>query len=168
MRRLLCATILGAALATPAYAADAKDVQIPALTVTTAMVALPELTATVTTPPPAASPDFATRSNFKYGRPTMLPALYAASAALQGYDAYSTLAALKNGGVEANPLMKNVVKNPAAFVALKAGVAATSIMAAEKMWKSGNRLGAVGVMVASNVMMGMVAAHNSKVLSNMK
>jgi hypothetical protein len=116
----------------------------------------------------AASPDFATGSSFRRGRPSMLPALYAASAALQGYDAYSTLTALKNGGVEANPLMKNVVKSPAAFVALKASVTATSIVAAEKMWKSGNRIGAVGVMVASNVMMGMVAAHNSKVLSTLK
>lgn len=46
--------------------------------------------------------------------------------------------------VEANPVMKTVTKSPIAFVALKATVAATSIMAAEKMWKSGNRTGAVG------------------------
>lgn len=164
MRRLLFATILGAALATPAYAADAADAQVPALTVTPAMVA----SAATTSVAPAASPEFSTGSTFRHGRPTMLPALYAASAALQGYDAYSTLTALKNGGVEANPLMKNVVKNPAAFVALKASVTVTSIMAAEKMWKSGNRVAAVGVMVASNVMMGMVAAHNSKVLSTLK
>lgn len=164
MRRLLCATILGAALVSPAYAADAADAQVPALTVTPAMLA----SATAAPEAPAATPDFGTRSSFSHGRPSMLPALYAASAALQGYDAYSTLTALKNGGVEANPLMKTVVKNPAAFVALKAGVTATSIMAAEKMWKSGNRIGAVGVMVASNVMMGMVAAHNSKVLSTLK
>lgn len=163
MRRLLCATILGAALVSPAYAADANDAQVPALTVTPAM-----LTAATTTPAPAASPDFATRSDFKYGRPSALPALYAASAALQGYDAYSTLSALKRGGVEANPIMKGVVKNPAAFVALKAGVAATSILAAEKMWKSGNRMGAIGVMVASNVMMGLVAAHNSQVVSQLR
>lgn len=162
MRRLLCALALGAALASPASAADATDAQVPALNVTPAMLAA------ATVPAPAAAQDFGTRSSYTRNRPGMLPALYAASAALQGYDAYSTLTALKNGGVEANPIMKTVVKNPAAFVALKAGVTATSIMAAEKMWKSGNRVGAIGVMVASNVMMGMVAAHNSKVLSTLK
>ncbi|MFN7916488.1 MAG: DUF5658 family protein [Vicinamibacterales bacterium] len=164
MRRLLCALALGAALASPAAAADATDAQVPALNVTPAMLAA----ATVPAPTTAATQDFGTRSSFTRNRPGMLPALYAASAALQGYDAYSTLTALKNGGVEANPLMKTVVKNPAAFVALKASVTATSIMASEKLWKSGNRIGAIGVMVASNVMMGMVAAHNSKVLSTLK
>ncbi|MGE3956970.1 MAG: DUF5658 family protein [Vicinamibacterales bacterium] len=165
MRRLLCALTLGAALVTPAYAADANDAQTPALTVTPAMLAAATATASAE---PAASPDLATARPFRYDRPAMLPALYAASAALQGYDAYSTLTALRSGAVEANPLMKNVVKSPVAFVALKAGVTATSIMAAERLWKSGNRLGAVGVMVASNVMMGMVAAHNSKVLATLK
>ena len=53
-----------------------------------------------------------------------------------------------------------------AFVALKATVAATSIMAAEKMWKHGNRIGAIGVMVASNVAMGFVAANNARVLAS--
>ncbi|MGC4082574.1 MAG: DUF5658 family protein [Vicinamibacterales bacterium] len=164
MRRLLCATILGAALISPAYAADADDAKTPALSVTPAMLAA----AVTPAPAPAANADLGTRSTFKYGRPSMLPALYATSAALQGYDAYSTLTALKSGGVEANPLMKSVVKNPAVFVALKAGVATTSILAAEKMWKRGNRMGAIGVMVASNVMMGVVAAHNSKVLSTLR
>ena len=40
---------------------------------------------------PAANVVLATRSNWKYGRPSILPALYATSAALQSYDAYSTL-----------------------------------------------------------------------------
>ena len=33
-------------------------------------------------------------------RPLLLPALYAGSAILQGYDAYSTMSALKAGGIE--------------------------------------------------------------------
>lgn len=53
-------------------------------------------------------------------------------------------------------------------VALKATVAATSVMAAEKMWKNGNRLGAIGVMVASNVAMGFVAANNARVLARVR
>ena len=162
MRRLIAATILGAALSTPAFAADGNDAQTPALNIAPATVAAAANAA------PAASADLATRSTFKYKRPSMLPALYATSAALQGYDAFSTINALKNGGQEANPLMKSVVKNPAAFVAMKAGVTTASIMAAEQLWKSNHRMGAIGMMVASNVMMGMVAAHNSRVLSQLK
>ena len=162
MRRLLFATILGAALVSPAYAADATGTTTPALVVTPAMLAAVEAAA------PAASPDFATRSSFSHGRPTLLPALYAASAALQGYDAYSTLTVLKNGGREANPFMKNVTKSPAAFIAVKAGVTAATIMAAERLWKDNHRVAAIGAMVVSNVAMGMVAAHNSRVLSTLK
>jgi hypothetical protein len=65
-------------------------------------------------------------------------------------------------------MMKGMVKSPAAFVAMKAGVTAASIMSAEQLWKGNHRMGAVGMMVATNVMMGMVAAHNSHVLSQLK
>jgi hypothetical protein len=37
-------------------------------------------------------------------RPTILPALYAGSALLHAYAAYSTMKALNLGGVEANPV----------------------------------------------------------------
>jgi len=162
MRRLLVATILGAALSMPAFAAD-NDTQTAALSVaSTASVAA----ATNTTI--AGDADVAPVQNFKYGRPSLLPALYATSAALQGYDAYSTMNALKHGGVEANPVMKSVVKSPVAFVALKAGVTTASIMAAEQLWKNNHRIGAIGLMVASNVMMGMVAANNARVLGSLK
>lgn len=161
MRRLLVATLLGAALSTPAFAADATDTQPAALVVAPATIAAVANTT-------AASTDVATRTDWKYGRPSMLPALYATSAALQGYDAYSTLTALKNGGREANPLMKGIVKSPAAFVAMKAGVTMASIMASEQLWKNHHRVGAIGLMVASNLMMGFVAKHNAQVLSTLK
>jgi len=160
MRRLVIATILGATLATPTFAADATDQ--PSLNISGAAVAAAANSAA------PASPEFATHSTFTYRRPSMLPALYATSAALQGYDTFSTLNALKSGAREANPLMKSVVKSPTAFVAMKAGVAAGSILAAEQLWKNHHRIGAVGMMVASNVMMGIVAAHNSHVLSQLK
>ena len=163
MRRLLVATLLGAALSTPAFAADADDVPTPALTISPATIA-----AAANNGAPAANTDLATRSSFNYRRPSVLPALYATSAALQGYDAASTLRALQNGAHEANPMMKSVVKSPAAFVAMKAGVTAASIMSAEQLWKSNHRMGAVGMMVATNVLMGMVAAHNSRVLSQLQ
>ncbi len=162
MRRLLIATLLGAALSTPAFAADANDTQPAALVIAPATIAAAAANST------AATADLATRSDWKYGRPSMLPALYVTSAALQGYDAYSTLTALKNGGREANPLMKGITKSPAAFVAMKAGVTMASIMASEQLWKNHHRLGAIGLMVASNLMMGIVAKHNAQVLSNLK
>lgn len=162
MRRLLVTTLLGASLCTPAFAADAADSQVPALTVAPATIAAAAAA-------PSNSAELAPRTMpFKYGRPSLLPALYATSAALQGFDAYSTLSALKNGGREANPLMSGVVKNPAAFVAMKAGVTTASIMAAERLWKSNHRMGAIGLMIASNAMMGIVAAHNSRVLSDLR
>lgn len=164
MRRTFAASILATLLiAAPALAAD-TDAKATALDVTAVA------TAAVTPAPetPAPTPDFSSRIEARFRRPSALPALYMTSAALQGYDAYSTLTALKNGGVEANPLMKNVVSHPAVFVALKATVATTSIMAAERMWKNGNRLGAVGVMLVSNVAMGVVAANNARVLASQK
>ena len=163
MRRTIAASFLAILLvAAPALAAD-TDAKTPALD-TTAAVAAAARASTDTQP----TPDFSSRIEARLRRPMALPTLYVASAGLQGYDAYSTLTALKQGGVEANPLMKNVVKHPAVFVALKASVAATSIMAAERMWKNGNRLGAVSVMVASNVAMGFVAANNARVLARLK
>ena len=101
-------------------------------------------------------------------RPMVLPALYGASAILQGYDAYSTLTVLKHDGVEANPVMKGITGKPMAFIGLKAGITALSIVAAERMWKNHNRIGAIATMVVSNGLMTVVAANNAKVLSRVR
>ena len=101
-------------------------------------------------------------------RPAILTSLYVGSAVLQGFDAYSTLKVLNAGGAEANPMMRGVTQNPAAFIAVKAGITAATIMASEKMWKNHNRAGAVMTMVASNVLMGIVAANNSRVMSEVR
>jgi Domain of unknown function (DUF5658) len=101
-------------------------------------------------------------------RPLALPALYATAVGLQVFDVYSTLSALHLGGVEQNPLMKGVVGSPAALVATKATVTVASIAAAERLWRNNRRMGAIGLMVASNVMLGIVASHNSSVLSSLK
>ena len=45
---------------------------------------------------------------------------------------------------------------------------AASIMAAEQLWKANHRLGAIGLMVASNAMMSAVAVNNQRVLSTLK
>ena len=162
MRRFVVATILGLALATPTFAADA-DAPLNSLALSTAAVA------TVSKAPTAkADADTDAYQRFTYGRPSLLPAMYMTSAALQGYDAFSTMKALKNGGREANPFMQSLVQHPAAFIAMKAGVTTASIMAAEQLWKGNHRLGAIGLMVASNAMMSAVAVNNHRVLSSLK
>jgi hypothetical protein len=98
-------------------------------------------------------------------RPTALMSMYAGLAALQAYDFYSTTAAMKSGAREANPVMNGVVGNPAAFLAVKAGVTGASIFAAERMWRQHHRAQAIAVMAASNGFMALVAAHNHSVMA---
>lgn len=101
-------------------------------------------------------------------RPMMLPALYVAQAALQALDAHSTSSALSRGGVEANPLMKGVVGNKGAMMAVKIGAAASTIWIAERMWKRGNRAGAIATMLIVNGLTAAVVANNYKVASSLR
>jgi hypothetical protein len=162
MRRVLAAVVMGLLVTSSSvFAADEE----------TATTLTPAVAAAATTL--AQRPDLASAINLAAQfraphRPVVLPVLYAGSAFLQGYDAYSTLTALKSGASEANPLMRGVTKSPAAFVALKAGITAASIMGAERMWKNDHRIAAVMMMIASNSMMAAVAAHNSSVLQRVK
>jgi len=159
MRRTLVGSLVGLLLMTSsAFADDNTTTAVtPAIAAAATSLVRPDLAANITIAPRIAP-----------HRPLVLPSLYAGSAFLQGYDAYSTLSALKNGGTEANPLMKGITKSPVAFIGLKAGVTMMSIMAAERMWKDNNRLGAVLTMVASNGFMAAVAAHNAAVLQRVK
>jgi hypothetical protein len=110
------------------------------------------------------------RSSFdgRAKRPMLLPALYAAQAALQALDAHSTYSALSRGGVEANPLMKGVVGNKGAMMAVKVGVAASTIWMAERMWKKGNRVGAIATMLVVNGVTAGIVANNYKVASSLR
>ena len=101
-------------------------------------------------------------------RPLGLPALYAVQVALQAMDAHSTYAAINRGGVEANPLMKGVVQNKGAMMAVKAGVAASTIWIAERMWKRGSRIGAIATMLIANGVTAAVVANNYKVASSLR
>ena len=157
MRRTLVGSLVGLLLmSASAFAADdnATTTATPAMAAAATALVRPDL---------AANLNIAPRITARR-RPLALPSLYAGSVFLQSYDAYSTLNALSHGGTEANPLMKGITKYPVAFIGLKAGVTTMSIMAAERMWKDNNRLGAVLTMVASNGFMAMVAAHNTAVL----
>ena len=98
----------------------------------------------------------------------LLPALYVAQGALQAMDVHSTYSAISGGAHEATPLMKNVVGNKGAMLAVKAGVAASTIWMAESMWKRGNRVGAIVTMIAANSVTGFVVAHNYKLARQLR
>ena len=168
MRRLIVASLLGVCLSTPTFAADPADDNNPQTGPIAVAAAAATGVASAATTTVVANTESAAPVTFKYGRPAALPALYAASAFLQGYDSFSTLKALKNGAREANPFMQHVVKSPAAFIAVKASVTTASVMAAEQLWKNNHRAGAIGLMIASNAMMGMVAAHNARVIAGLE
>jgi Domain of unknown function (DUF5658) len=117
----------------------------------------------------ASTPTFVRSSLAKpQGRPTLLPALYVAQGALQAMDVHSTYSAIDGGAHEANPVMKNVVGNKSAMVAVKAGVAASTIWLAESMWKRGNRVGALITMIAANSVTGVIVAHNYKLARQLR
>src|SRR4051812_26267239 len=115
--------------------------------------------------PPAAPPIVVTAAaDATPERPRALTGLYAAAIALHGYDAYSTLTALRAGNVELNPVMQTVVGNPALFITMKAAVAAATILSAEQMWRKHQRTQAILMMIISNGVMAAVDVHNAAVL----
>jgi hypothetical protein len=99
----------------------------------------------------------------KDARPAALIPLYASFATLQALDYASTTRALASGaGTEANPMMRSIVGNRAAFIAVKAGAAAGVIFAGEKMWKK-NRVAAVIFVAAANGAVAAIVARNYSV-----
>jgi len=96
------------------------------------------------------------------GPSALMTSLYASTAVMQALDVHSTLLALDRGAVEANPLMSGATRNRAAFVALKAGVALSTVMAAKNMSKR-NKVAAVLTLVAINSAYAMIVNHNYNV-----
>ncbi len=106
--------------------------------------------------------------NSDYRRPgpsNLMRSLYVTTAVMQALDVHSTLSALNNGAIEANPLMTQVSRNKAMFIALKAGVAVSTVMAARNMSKR-NKFAAVATLVAINSAYAMVIRHNYKVAAS--
>lgn len=101
------------------------------------------------------------------GSSTLMAALYGVTASLQALDVHSTLKALDLGAVERNPLMSDVTRHKAAFVALKAGVAFSSVMAARNMAKR-NKVAAVATLIAINSAYAMVVQHNYRVVRRLR
>jgi hypothetical protein len=95
-------------------------------------------------------------------RPGALIPLYASFAVLQGFDICTTSAAVKRGGVEANPAMQPVAGNKLASTAVKAAATAGGIYFIERAWKQ-NRKGAVVLATVINVATAAVVAHNTRV-----
>jgi hypothetical protein len=54
------------------------------------------------------------------------------------------------------------------MMAVKAGVAASTILMSEKMWRGGNKMGAIVSMVAANAVTAMVVAHNYRVVNQLQ
>ena len=149
----------GAAVDKTTVSAESVSVQP---TLSAAIAAEAANTSLVAAPAPAIASDW-----HPVRRPAVLPALYVGSALLQAFDAYSTMKAINMGATEANPLMKGAASNPFALIGIKATVTAASILAAERMWKSHNRVGAIATMVVSNGFMAWVAMHNASVMNGL-
>ena len=143
--------------ATPVFASDEI--------VSAALVAA-ERTASAETVADAPVRPFAVESPQRRGG--LLPSLYVSLAGLNAFDAVTTLKGVSKGATEANALMRGAAGSPAAMWAIKGGVTAGSILMAEKMWRSGHRMQAIGMMVASNAVMAAVGARNASVLRNQR
>jgi hypothetical protein len=86
-------------------------------------------------------------------------ALCVSSAVLHALDVRSTYAVIERGGAEGNPVLAGVVPNKAAFIALKAGIAASTILAASQISKH-HKLAGLVTLVALNSVYASVVAHN--------
>ena len=89
----------------------------------------------------------------------VLVPLYLAYGALQALDADSTVRAIRSGGREANPLIAPVASKPAALVAVKAGLAASTVFLVEKV-RTRSRRAAIVLMTALNAAYAAIVARN--------
>jgi hypothetical protein len=108
------------------------------------------------TPVPAAA---ATLVRSAEPRPAALLPLYASFVALQVLDMHSTRYALDRGAVEGNPAFKGLTGTTVGMAAVKAAATAGVIFFNDKL-RMKNKAAAVGLMIATNSMMGWVVQHN--------
>jgi len=144
--------------------ADAAFAQEPAATTTLTTATSTAVSFTLAPSPALAEqlPSVMPLSLRRTGGSALLTSLYASTAIMQALDVHSSLTAFKAGAVEANPLMQGVTGNRAAFIAVKAGVAASSIMAARHLAKR-NKIAAIATLVAVNSAYAYVVNHNYRV-----
>jgi hypothetical protein len=123
-----------------------------------------------TTPPAAASAADVNWSltprpvSIDASRGALLPSLYVGLATLNALDAYTTSTAIHSGaGREVNPIIRGVVRHPAALWAIKGGATAATVLLAEQLRKSHHRAAAIATMIVSNSAVGMVTARNTRI-----
>jgi hypothetical protein len=92
------------------------------------------------------------------GRGFLVP-LYVSFAALQALDAHSTWRGIHGDAVERNPMMRPIADRPAALLAVKAGVAASTILLADSMRRR-SRVGSIVLMAGLNSLYATVVARN--------
>jgi hypothetical protein len=100
-------------------------------------------------------------------RPAALPLLFGSLTALQAFDAYSTIAGLRGGAREANPMMQTITRSPATFWTMKVMTTALPMAIAEHQWKR-SKTAAIVTMVLANGVAAAVAAHNASVLGKLR
>jgi hypothetical protein len=131
---------------------DAAPSSIAAAAQTAAASVTP---ATLTVPAEVVRPQGASRA-------ALMP-FYVSLATLEALDVHTTMAALDRGAVEANPMMGGLVRNKAAFMAVKAGTTAGVIYLADRL-RTRNRVGAFLLMAGFNSLYATVVANNYRVL----
>lgn len=97
--------------------------------------------------------------NHALRRPPALLPLYVTFATLQMLDAHSTSQGLRNGAVEANPVVAPFAGNTGALYATKIAATAATIYLGEKLWRK-NRFMAIVTMIAVNSTYAYVVQHN--------
>lgn len=90
-----------------------------------------------------------------------LKVLYGTYAALQVLDVTTTLAALRNGADEANPIVRAVGTDSTQLLVVKAGTAAAAIALNRVLGKK-NKKAAIVAMIALNGVTAAVVAHNMR------
>jgi hypothetical protein len=140
------------ALTLAASTAHAQDLPLPARTLAPLFTENTPLTAVRN------DANLERRPDASSDRGVLVP-LYISFASLQMLDAHSTMRAMRGGAVETNPLMRGIADRPAALVAVKAGVAVSTIVLAEKM-RGKSRVGAIVLMAALNSAYATIVAHN--------
>jgi hypothetical protein len=161
-RRILSVVALAVALV-PGAATAAGAQERPSLDVAAAVsnVITPALVGASDVPAPAFRPVRAPKHS------SLMTALYASTFTMQALDVHSTLKAFGAGAVEANPLMSDVTKHKFAFVALKAGIATSTVLAAHNMSRT-NKVAAVATLVAINSAYAMIVDHNYRVARHLR
>lgn len=115
----------------------------------------------------AQNAEFGTRRDFRSRPSLLMQSLYATTIVVQGLDGHSTFRALDAGGKEGNPLIGPLAEHRPAFLALKAGIAATAIYLARDTSKT-HKVRAALTLIAINSAYLALIANNYRVAAVMR